>query len=873
MRPISTQNLLLKRSKQEVVFLASPMIERCVDVAAKSLEEGERRTGSVAVRQQMAEAHLALLKYRASWQSRFPGLLADAIDEALSEASEGVERRAPPVGEDAPVLAIMDDAEVSRFVELSRLQQAMMPVVEHSLARLDSLMSSVMGLPVVRADLNPLRPDVMCKALLRLFDAQPIEPHEHMHWTRHIAKPFAKELEQLYQTVIKLLEEQGVEEARYRLRLSEGGGGVAGAGGAGASGRETAPVAGGGGGGGGPGGFGPGGPVAGAVGALGDDADALRQRRAPLPPMAELARSTPDASRAVLRDFLYRPQWIAQYDEPLPAGFYDAAHQQLTELAAWAEPAYDAAARADLEAAERRQSVVDRAPRPVEVGMALPPEQWAEQASARTRTRTLLELKTQARQISQVLGLDAVRTLVGQVAADERVLAPVREAVVALEPALLRLAVQDPRFLGNDQHPARRLIEGVAQRSFRYNDVYAPEFEQFMAPVREAVRELDADTAIDATAFETRWQGLQSNWAAQDAGEEQAREKGLRSMRFAQERQALADKIAWEFSLRSDLQGVPGVVVDFLFRDWSLVIAHAQLTSDTGSQLDPGGYLAVVTDLLWSVKRDAVLKQPARLFEILPGMIQKLRQGLDMLGMDPGEAEVFFEALMRYHNPVLRLRRLRSARDAMVSGMGGLGGDSGGVPLDMPVDTEPLPLERLKPRAAEQPWLGRHDLVATGFHDEVASAHGALSGHAPLDSRAGFVDSELAAEVTEVASLPAPSPAADTVAPAAPVAPVESEDDARERARRQTAALRTGDWVDLHVGGKWRRAELSWTSDNGALFMFLSRGGRAHSMTKRTCERLMRVRHLRPVHNGAVVERAMRQIAQGPAPAADLSVA
>lgn len=68
-------------------------------------------------------------------------------------------------------------------------------------------------------------------------------------------------------------------------------------------------------------------------------------------------------------------------------------------------------------------------------------------------------------------------------------LAPVREAFVALEPALLRMAMADPRFFGDDHHPARRLIEGVAQRSFRYNDEYAEEFEQFMAPVRQAVRE------------------------------------------------------------------------------------------------------------------------------------------------------------------------------------------------------------------------------------------------------------------------------------------------------------------------------------------------------------------------------------------------
>ena len=126
-------------------------------------------------------------------------------------------------------------------------------------------------------------------------------------------------------------------------------------------------------------------------------------------------------------------------------------------------------------------------------------------------------------------------------------------------------------------------------------------------------------------------------------------------MHFAQERQALADKVAWEFSLRSDLDRVPAVVADFLFKDWSLVIAHAQLT-DTRGQLDPGGYLAVVTDLLWSVKRSAVLKEPRRLFEVVPGVLQTLRRGLEMLGKEPRETDAFFGAQTQYRVVVTHQR-------------------------------------------------------------------------------------------------------------------------------------------------------------------------------------------------------------------------
>lgn len=870
MQAVSTQSPLINRARQEAVFLSSSLIDRCVEAALAALEGAERSAKSVALRLQLGEAMAALTKRRAELRAAFPGQVDQAVGEALMSA-----REVPASGARAPVadddLALVEDAEVARFVEASRLQQTVMPVVEQNLSRLDSLMSSALGLPVVRAELNPLRPDVLCGALLQLLGHQPEDPELRAHWARHMAKPFAGELNRLYESVAQLLEDQGVEEARYRLKLTEGGALPPGS-------AKVEHAAGGSGSGAGAGGGA--GSGAGGGGAMTSDADAVRQRRALFPRMSDLAHAQPAVPRALMHEFLYRPQWLTENDEPLPASYYEAVDAQAQRVAQAPAPQYDAATAARTRARAQAQSVVDRAPREVTPDTPLAPEQWGEAASAQARAQTLLQLKAQAGKISQVLGLDAVRTLVGQVAGDQRVLAPVREAFVAMEPALLRMAMHDPRFFGDDHHPARRLIEGVAQRSFKYNDEFAPEFEQFMAPVRQAVRELNQQTEARADNFNARLQSLEADWQQQDTSDERAREDGLRSMHFAQQRQALADKVAWEFSLRSDLDRVPAVVADFLFKDWSLVIAHAQLTDQRG-QLDPGGYLTVVSDLLWSVKREAALKAPARLFEVVPGLVQTLRRGLQMLGKEPHETETFFDALMRHHDPVLRLRRLRSARDAEASGFSRLADESARLPLE----TDPAPLERPQPRAAEQPWLGRHELAAAGFEElsEGESAQAPLTESAPLedesvqpsdnDDFASTQPLEPAQEPTHVPAqvegfVPLDLSMADVVKPpvAAPRAAAakapETPEDIEARTRAQLARLRTGDWVDLKVRGHWRRAQLHWTSENGTLFMFISRGGRPHSMTRRTCEKLIRERQLRPVDAGAVVDKALRQLGE-----------
>ena len=69
--------------------------------------------------------------------------------------------------------------------------------------------------------------------------------------------------------------------------------------------------------------------------------------------------------------------------------------------------------------------------------------------------------------------------------------------------------------------------------------------------------------------------------------------------------------------------------------------------------------------------------------------------------------------------------------------------------------------------------------------------------------------------------------------------------------------LTTGCWVDLHSRKRWLRAQLIWASTRGTLFMFVSRGGRAHSMTRRSCARLVEHQWLRPVGAHGIVAHAL----------------
>ncbi|MDR2991401.1 MAG: DUF1631 domain-containing protein [Burkholderiaceae bacterium] len=886
---------LIKRCRQEVLALAVPMIGHCLDAARKSLDEAVRSSASVAARQAAQNALDKLEQRRAAIRSSFPAALDQAIVQALDTAGQQLagqrERDFSTLPSDT-ALAMIDDSELSHFVETARLVQSTLPVVERTLTRLDALMSSALGRPVVQSGFNPMRPEVLCRALGQVLNEQG-EPAEVCRlWLRHLAQSYAKELDGLYGAVSDVLERADVQQAHYRVKFTDSGvGPVVAAGGAAPvfmpmAGHPLSEV--------------PAMPGA-ALGVLPvdqhvpadeqmleqdlPDEEIIRRRRAPVIKGSEpvgantTVPSDMTPPQLAIRQFFYNPQLAQQYEVPLPPDYYAAVRQQLAQMPG-ASPG-NAAARLREQARIHALAAADRQTWTVMPQMPLPFQQWGPQiVSSPAHERTVMELKAKATKISQALGIDAVRALVAQVVDDSRILAPVRDALAALEPALLRLALAEPHFFGEGEHPARRFIEEIAQRSFQYNNESSSGFQTFADSVQQAVQALDAVAEPSGEDFDQSLRALQADWQTRDEADQQAREQSQRSMEFAQKRQQLADKIARDLSQRPDLVGVPGAVADFLFKDWSLVIAHAQLT-DTRRALDPGGYLTIVTDLLWSVKRHEILRNFARLFETVPRVIATLRRGLDMLGKDPQELQALFDMLLRFHEPALKLRRLRSALDQ------GATLEKMAATLQLPQEKNLIkPGELLKPQAAAQPWLGRREREATGFVDimeggwnddddlddqvsltGLAALEGEtvlsdLSSPAPKDEagtneqRARFTPTQLlgAERQTKMARASAGAVFAS--------APAQQQVDAETavRARAQLNQLRQGDWVDLRSRQEWRRAELTWISDNGSLYMFISHGGRAHSMTRHTLEKLLGSGHIRPLDGGAVVDKALETL-------------
>jgi len=795
---------LLQQCFDEVIKDAPKLLTRCLDAVIVILLQTKKPNQEVVVADRRSLAWSSLMRLKPVWSQAYPHKLREVFASGDTEAASS---RMGLLG-DSKLMALVDDAELNEMLETKRLQQKLLAEVEKELAVLDARISSLIGLDTVHAEKNPLRPTVFIQVLRDLMAAGESDAEVRTIWLQNLAEPLAAELRPLYERLALMLQRANVQEASYRVRLLAEA----------PSARETREIE---------------AALDTSMGLIedlfplpGEDPDAADAEPDLLPAMAELARARSQVEHGLYQQFL--SEGGEAFDRELAPDFYREIAKERAVLREQArQPRMGESELQRLREQHREVSAVDRPVRAIDTDTQLSQQAWGEYATPQARSGVLLDLKEQAQRTAQALGLDVVRMLVNQVARDPLLLAPVREAIVALEPALLRLALPNPRYFNEPDHPARRLVETVAQRSFRFNDEFSPDFLAFFQPVADAFKALNALATDNPRFFEGVLDDLQQGWQSADEQEQRLREESLRAVRYAEERQALADRIAHEISQRPDAENAPAFLLEFLYGPWSLVIASAQLNSPEGA-IDPGGYRKAVSHLLWSIRKEVTLRLPAQLFQIVPGLIQTLRAGLDMLGQTPDETRPFFDALMRLHEPVLGLRRARKRVEASASGSMPLTPEP--VAEDI-AEFEPATPEQRVPRQAEQPWLGQHELEAAGFEETRPSEDPDL-----LDRPPSVFDVLVDETPREVDSVLDPTGV--------------------------LAMLRVGDWVDLYSHREWLRAELVWSSANGALFMFISLGGRAHSMTRRSCERLITDRLLRPVGATRVVQRALDAVAE-----------
>jgi hypothetical protein len=210
-------------------------------------------------------------------------------------------------------------------------------------------------------------------------------------------------------------------------------------------------------------------------------------------------------------------------------------------------------------------------------------------------------LRQEVKRPAQSLGLEVVHLMIDHLSTDPRLLPEVREVVRELEPPLLRLALVDPRFFSDREHPARELLEQVTQRSLAWTSPEEAGFAAFMSALQEVTEALLDSRASGPETFDIALAALQEAWDEAQPRGRRNRERAVRALLRAEQRNLLAGSIGQQVLDRQDAAGAPSEALAFLTGPWAQVMAQARLMDGSGSD-DPGGFGWVVQTVLWSVQ-------------------------------------------------------------------------------------------------------------------------------------------------------------------------------------------------------------------------------------------------------------------------------
>jgi hypothetical protein len=270
------------------------------------------------------------------------------------------------------------------------------------------------------------------------------------------------------------------------------------------------------------------------------------------------------------------------------------------------------------------------------------------------RATTREQLQRSASGLGQVLSLEVVSLMVDNIVHDVRMLDPIKDVIKHLEPALLKLALVDPRFFSNKQHPARRLLEEITQRSLAFDNLASPGLTEFLQPLHSTLGTLTGSLVEDAVAFEQALHQLLQAWDKRQPQQQQKIQLAVQALQQAEQRSLLAEKVAKEVRLKYAAVAVDAGVVAFLCGPWAQVVAHAQL-ADLSGAADPGQYRELVTPLMWSAQPDLTRVNVAKLTRLVPKLLTKLREGLRLIDYPSVRTSQFFELLMNLQQQAFKL--------------------------------------------------------------------------------------------------------------------------------------------------------------------------------------------------------------------------
>jgi hypothetical protein len=296
-----------------------------------------------------------------------------------------------------------------------------------------------------------------------------------------------------------------------------------------------------------------------------------------------------------------------------------------------------------------------------------------------------------------MMTLDIMSLVFDQLFDDPKIPVGVKGLIGRLQIPMLKVAIADKTFFSKKTHPARQLLDTLGEISLRLPadfNASSPLFRRLETILQELIDGFEDNMEI----FDVARGRLETLIAEEDKRVEQETLSAANQIE-QKERLALAKTVAQaEIKARVRTGNLPLPVLEFLVQQWVLHLLFVQVKD--GEHSDAWKSALETMDLLiWSVEPKNTVDERRELATIVPELLKRLSEGLQMAGVEDAVRRSFFADLRKLHTELIG--KLRSDK-AAVTDDASRANDTAISDFEPAMQPPPVPVVELAPAPAAE---------------------------------------------------------------------------------------------------------------------------------------------------------------------------
>ena len=228
-----------------------------------------------------------------------------------------------------------------------------------------------------------------------------------------------------------------------------------------------------------------------------------------------------------------------------------------------------------------------------------------------------------------------------------------RPLIARMQIAVLRVVLAENAVLDSYEHPVWRLLDRIGEVSLGYSRIEDPRLSSFLSFSSAVAEEMAGATAPDSALFRRGLNRIDGYLSEQLQGQLRAAQGSVDALQLAERRELLQQHLAQRLTDQMVQVRTTPTIRRFITGTWAQVIAEDMLTKGEQSEATMSD-LKTVDDLLWSLKIPDHPQSRQRLLQLLPGLLHRLRVGMEFVALATMEQQAVLNELMTIHTEALR---------------------------------------------------------------------------------------------------------------------------------------------------------------------------------------------------------------------------